>query len=72
MHRRKFLVQRSYTECLPYDVRFAIILRRSQWVTRLVVQHYHELTNHSDGTNLVLSQISGRFMIVAAYEEIRG
>ena len=41
-------------------------------MTRLVVQHYHELTNHSDGTNLVLSQISGRFMIVAAYEEIRG
>ena len=40
-------------------------------MTRLVVEHYHELSNHSAGTNFVLSQISGRFWIVAAYEEIR-
>ena len=51
---------------LPYDVRFAIKLPRGQLRTRLVVKH-----NHSAGTNFVLSQISGRFWIVAAYEEIR-
>ena len=51
----------QFAECLPYDVRFPIILPRGQWVTRLVVKHYHELSNHSAGTNFVLSQISGRF-----------
>ena len=40
-------------------------------MTGLVVKHYHELSNHSAGTNLVLSQINGRFWIVAVYEEIR-
>ena len=61
----------QFAEYLPYDVRFPIILPRGQWVTRLVVKHYHALANHSAGTNFVLSQISGRFWIVAAYEEIR-
>ena len=61
----------QFAECLPYDVRFPIILPRGQWVTTLVVKHYHELSNHCAGTNFVLSQISGRFWIVAAREEIR-
>ena len=61
----------QFAECLPYDVRFPIILPRGQWVTRLVVKHYHELSYHSAGTNFVLSQISGRFWIVAPREEIR-
>ena len=50
---------------------FSIILPRGQWVTRLVVKHYHKLSNQSAGTNCVLSQISGRFWIVAAGDEIR-
>lgn len=60
-----------FAECLPYDVRFPIILPRGHWVTKLIVKHYHELANHGAGTNFVLSQISGRFWIVAAREEIR-
>lgn len=61
----------QFAEYLPYNVRFPIILPRGQWVTRLIVKHYHELSNHNPGTNFVLSQISGRFWIVAAREEIR-
>lgn len=61
----------QFTECLLYDVRFLIILQRGQWVTRLIVKHYHELCNHSAGTNFVLSQITGKFWIVSAREEIR-
>jgi len=60
-----------FAECLPYDVRFPIILPRGHWVTKLIVKYYHDLANHSAGTNFVLSQISGRFWIVAAREEIR-
>jgi len=61
----------QFVECLPYDVRFPIILPRGHWVTRLIVKHHHELANHSVGTNFVLSQISGRFWIITACEEIR-
>ena len=61
----------QFAECSPYDVRFTIKLPRGQWRTGLVVKHYNELSNHSAGTNFVLSQISGRFWIVTAYEEIR-
>lgn len=61
----------QFAESLPYDVRFPIILPRGQWVTRLIVKHFHEMANHGAGTNFVLSQLSGRFWIVAAREEIR-
>ena len=60
-----------YTEYLPYDVRFPILLPRGHWVTALIVKYYHELGNHAAGTNFVLSQISQRYWIVAAREEIR-
>ena len=54
-----------FAECLP------IILPRGHWVTKLIVKHHHELANHSTWTNFVLSQISGRFWIIAARKEIR-
>ena len=60
-----------YTEYLPYDVRFPVILPRGRWVTALIVKYYHELANHAAGTNFVLCQISQRYWIVAAREEIR-
>lgn len=60
-----------YTEYLPYDVRFPVILPRGHWVTALIVKYYHELANHAAGTNFVLCQISQRYWIVAAREEIR-
>ena len=60
-----------YTEYLPYDVRFPVILPRGHWVTALIVKYYHELANHAAGTNFVLCQISQRYWIVAGREEIR-
>ena len=60
-----------FAECLPYDVRFPVLLPRGHYVTKLIVKYYHELSNHAAGTNFVLSQISQRFWIIAAREEIR-
>ena len=37
---------------MSYDGRFSTILPRGHWVTKLIVKHYHELANHSAGTNL--------------------
>lgn len=61
----------QFAEYLPYDVRFPMILPRGHWVTKLIVKHYHEQANHSVGTNCVLSQVSEKYWIVAAREEIR-
>ena len=41
----------KYAEFLPYDVRYPIILPRKDWITRLIVKHYHELGNHNAGVN---------------------
>ena len=61
----------SFAEQLPYDVRCPIILPRGHRVTRLIVKHYHEKANHAAGVNFILSQLSERFWIIAAREEIR-
>ncbi|XP_015765556.1 PREDICTED: uncharacterized protein LOC107344425 [Acropora digitifera] len=60
-----------YAECLPYDTRFPIILPRGQWVTTLIVKHYHEKGYHASGTNQTIADLSSRFWIIEAREEIR-
>lgn len=44
----------TFAKCLPYDIWFPVILPRDQWVTRLIVKNYHELSNHNAGTKFVL------------------
>ena len=60
-----------FAEFLPYDARCLIILPRGHWVTKLIVKNYHELANHAAGVNFILWQLSERFWIIAAREEIR-
>ena len=61
----------QFAEYLPYDVRFPKVLPRGHWVTKLIVKHYHEQANHTAGINFVLSQVSEKYWIAAAREEIR-
>ena len=61
----------KFAENLPYDVRFPIILPRGNWVTKLIVKHYHEAGHHVAGTNHTLANLSTKYWIVAAREEIR-
>lgn len=60
-----------FSEYLPYDVKFPIVLPRGHHVTKLIVKHYHDMANHSAGVNFILSQVSQRFWIIAAREEIK-
>jgi hypothetical protein len=60
----------EFAEYLPYDTKFPIILPRGHWVTKLIVKSYHEEANHSAGVNFILAQLSQRFWIMAAREEI--
>ena len=53
-----------FAEYLPYDARFPII-------SRLIVRYFHELAKHSAGINFVLAQISQRYWIPAARDEIK-
>ena len=57
----------------PFQWKTAVcrVLPRGHWVTKLVVKHNHEHANHSARTNFVLSQVSERYWIIAAREEIR-
>ena len=61
----------SLNESLHYDVRYPIILPRKHVITKLIVQHYHELGKHVAGVNHILAMVSERFWIVSAREEIK-
>ena len=60
----------KFADFPPYDTRFPIILPRGHWVTKLIVKNYHERGNHAAGVNFTLCQLSERFWIIAAREEI--
>ena len=47
-----------------------IILLRRCWVTKLIVKHYHEIGRDITGTNHTLGNLSTKYWIVAAWEEI--
>ncbi|XP_045185023.2 uncharacterized protein LOC123543028 [Mercenaria mercenaria] len=57
----------KFHEYLPYDVRFPIILPRQNWITKLIIKHFHEQNKHC-GTNQTLS---AKYWIISAREEIR-
>jgi hypothetical protein len=59
-----------FAEFLAYNVRFPIILPRGHWVTKLILKHFHELSNHTADTNFILSQLNQRYWIPATREEI--
>ncbi|XP_045178062.2 uncharacterized protein LOC123538159 [Mercenaria mercenaria] len=60
----------KFAKFIPYEVRFPIILPREHSVTKLIIKNCHEKVNHG-GTNLTLAEISSRYWIIAAREEIR-
>ena len=61
----------KYAEFLPYDVRFPIILPRKNWITKLIVKHYHEQGHHAIGTNQTMTALSSKYWLISAREEIR-
>lgn len=60
----------QFAENLPYDERFPIILPRGNWTTNLIVKHYHEAGYYVTGSNHTLTNLSTKYWIVAAREEI--
>ena len=64
-------VRLKFADFLPFDTRFPTILPRGHWVTKLIVKNYHERGNHPAGVDFILCQMSERFWIITAREEIR-
>ena len=60
----------QYAEFTLYDVRHLVLLPRKQWVTKLVVKHYHEKGHHNSGTIQTLYLLSSKYWIIAAREQI--
>ena len=63
--------QLKFADVLQYDTRFPIILPRGHRTTKLIIKYYHERGNHAAGINLTNCQLSEKFWIIAAREEIR-
>ena len=58
-------------EFLPYNVKHPIILPRRDWVTKLIIRSYHSADEHTRGTNHTLADLSEKYIIPQAREEIR-
>ena len=56
---------------LSFDTKYPIILPKGHRVTELIIKEYHENGNHTRGTNATLSDISSKYWIISAREEIR-
>ena len=52
-------------------MRFPTILPRRSWTTKLIVKYYHETGHHIAETNHTLANLSTKYWIPAAREEIR-
>ena len=50
---------------------FPIILPRGLSISKLIVRLCHQITNHSAGTNFILSQIREKYLIFGAREVIK-
>ena len=61
----------TYSEFLPYDARFTVILPRDCCATRLIIMSYHEENNNSAGTSHLLSMLSRRSWVIAGREFIK-
>ena len=59
------------TDDLPFGVKYPIILPRGNWITKLIVNYYHEKDHHVAGQNQTLAKISQRFWILRGREEVR-
>jgi len=60
----------KFADFISYDYRFPILLPRKHCVTKLIVKKCHEKTNHG-GTNTTLAELSNKYWVVSAREEIR-
>ena len=58
-------------EFLTYDIKYPIILPRREWVTKLIIRSYHSTGEHAKGTNHTLAELSEKYIIPQAREEIR-
>ena len=58
-------------EFLTYDIKYPIILPRREWVTKLIIRSYHSTEEHAKGTNHTLAELSEKYIIPQAREEIR-
>ena len=56
---------------LPFDVKYPIILPRGNWITKLIVNYYHENDHHVASQNQALAKILQRFWILRGREAIR-
>ena len=56
----------EHTDCLTYDARYPILLRRKFWVSLLIVCHYHEAAGHVMEVNFVLTSVMAKFWIIYA------
>ena len=60
-----------HADDLPADVKFPIILPKKHYVTRLIVQYYHESEAHRMGVNYTINHLREKYLVIHVREEVK-
>ena len=52
-------------------MKYPIILPIRDWITKLIVKHYHKRRHHIIGINKTMAQLAQRYWIIRGREEVR-
>jgi len=60
-----------YSENLPDDVKYPIILPKGHAVTKLIVKYHHETEGHVMGVNYTLNHLREKYFVIHSRQEVK-
>ena len=60
-----------YSDDLPEETKFPIILQKNHIVTKLIVKYHHEMEGHKMGVNLTLNHLREKYFVVQGRQQVK-
>jgi len=60
-----------YSNNLPAEVKFPVILPKKNQATRLIIKYYHESEGHRMGVNFTINHLRERFLVIHVRQEVK-
>ena len=61
----------SYSESLPYDTKYPILLPKSHHLTKLLILHFDKEIHHTYGTNYLVHKLREKYWVPAARQAVK-
>ena len=60
-----------YSDDLPEETKFAIILPKNHIVTKLIVKYHHEREGHEMGVNFTLNHLREKYFVIQGRQQVK-